>query len=358
MSGGNALHDLIRNGSIREALDLINSGSWLEEKDDQERTSLILAVREGYVDIVKALIHKGADLNHKDKYGRTALHYAALSGSEEISKMLLKAGADSLIRDKRRKTAAQYTKKNTSLRSFFKKTEKKRINLLNIQAKNLENHRKKVLKENADLNMDLAKAIGSRDIESILKFINMGADINTHALNGHTALHVALEKGKVAVAQHLVDRGASVIATDGAGNTPLMLAQKKGIVIVAYEANVSVSDKKIQPKLADIATIIKAANVTIIEPTKVEVKKPIPKQIVSAPAKDKPIVVRQSQASSGGNTNNITALPKATRAMSPALQAATRILSASSATEVSLAVPLIPSATPSSKTNSPAIIKK
>ena len=161
MSGGNALHDLIRKGSIRVALDLINSGSWLEEKDDQERTSLILAVREGYVDIVKALIHKGANLNHKDKYGRTALHYAALSGSEEISKMLLKAGADSLIRDKHRKTAAQYTKKNTSLRSFFKKTEKKRINLLNIQAKNLENHRKKVLKENADLNMDLAKAIGS-----------------------------------------------------------------------------------------------------------------------------------------------------------------------------------------------------
>ena len=91
MSGGNALHDLIRNGSIREALDLINSGSWLEEKDDQERTSLILAVREGYVDIVKALIHKGANLNHKDKYGRTALHYAALSGSEEISKMLIEA---------------------------------------------------------------------------------------------------------------------------------------------------------------------------------------------------------------------------------------------------------------------------
>jgi len=73
----------------------------------------------------------------------------------------------------------------------------------------------------------LAKAIGKRDIESILKLINMGADINTHGLNGYTALHVALERGKGAVAQRLVDRGASMLATDGSGNTPLMLAQKK-----------------------------------------------------------------------------------------------------------------------------------
>ncbi len=62
MSADNALHVLIKKGLIREALDLINSGTWLEEKDGQERTSLILAVRGGYVDLVKALILKGADL--------------------------------------------------------------------------------------------------------------------------------------------------------------------------------------------------------------------------------------------------------------------------------------------------------
>ena len=73
MRGGNALHDLISKGSIREALDLINSGAWLEETDDQERTALILAVKGVYVDLVKALIAKGVDPKKKDKFGRTAI---------------------------------------------------------------------------------------------------------------------------------------------------------------------------------------------------------------------------------------------------------------------------------------------
>lgn len=141
--------------------------------------------------------------------------------------MLIKAGANPLLRDKQRKTASQYIKKGTALYNLLKKAEKERRKFLKTKAKELENQLKSTSGKSKDLNTELAKAIGKRDIESILKLINMGADINTHGLNGYTALHVALERGKGAVAQRLVDRGASMLATDGSGNTPLMLAQKK-----------------------------------------------------------------------------------------------------------------------------------
>jgi ankyrin repeat protein len=374
MSADNALHVLIKKGLIREALDLINSGTWLEERDGQEQTSLILAVKGGYVDLVKALILKGADLNKKDKYGRTALHYAALSRSEEISGMLIKAGANPLLKDKQRKIASQHITKGTALYDLLKKAEKERRKILKTKAKELENKRKSISGKSKDLNTELARAIGKRDIESILKLINMGADINTHALNGHTALHVALEKGKGAIAQRLVDRGASTLAADNSGNTPLMLAQKKGITIITPQSNVSVPNKISQPKHPEVSSIIKAPKTPIIKQTNIEAKKPVLKQTTNIDVKDKVPVgprqqhvevsvkdtstVHQSQSYSKGSVNHKQDLPKPTGDMKIAIQSALKITLVSGIEKASHAKPLIPNATPSAGVRSSNIIKK
>lgn len=60
-----------------ESMELINSliaeGADLEEKNEDGKTALILAVEEGYMEAVNALISAGADVNAKTDSGRTAL---------------------------------------------------------------------------------------------------------------------------------------------------------------------------------------------------------------------------------------------------------------------------------------------
>lgn len=58
------------------------------------RTAMLLAVREGYIDIVNILIDFGADINFKDGLrGETALHIAAFNGYLQILHLLLQRGA-------------------------------------------------------------------------------------------------------------------------------------------------------------------------------------------------------------------------------------------------------------------------
>ena len=296
--------------------------------------------------------------------------------------MLLKAGADSLIKDKKGKIASKYINhlKYPDLYKLYKKAEKLE-KALNAKRKSLESQRKKVSSKNINLNMYLALAINNRDIDSIVRLIQMGADINTHGLNGSTALHVALEKGKGVIAQQLVDHGASVTATDGMGNTPLKLAQKHGIIIITPHANISASDphrpiehvskkpsvsvipKPSSPKLVDVSAMIKAAHVTNIERPKAiqktEVKKALPKPVVNDVAKDTPRVVRQPQETApdkGGNVDRRSA--DSSSDMKTALRNAPRIPSASKVQNASHAKLLIPTITPFSKSKETIIIKR
>lgn len=295
MSGGNALHDLISQGSIREALDLINSGAWLEEVDGQERTALMLAVKGGYVDLVKALIEKGVDLNKKDKYGRTALHYAALSRSEEISNMLFKAGIDPLIKDNKGKMASKYIprKNYPDLYKLYKKFEKLQ-RIKNKKLADLKKSRKKASSENLDLNRALAFAINSHDADSIIRLIMLGADINTRGLSGATSLHIVIEKGKADFAQQLVDRGASLTVKDNLGKTPLKLAEEHGISITRTYVSHDL------PKVAKVEVstdkLIKASVVPrqkLVENPKVT-ESPRPKLAVAKQSKPNPVDMRDA----------------------------------------------------------------
>ncbi len=331
MSGGNALHDLISQGSIREALDLINSGAWLEEVDGQERTALMLAVKGGYVDLVKALIEKGVDLNKKDKYGRTALHYAALSRSEEISNMLFKAGIDPLIKDNKGKMASKYIprKNYPDLYKLYKKFEKLQ-RIKNKKLADLKKNRKKASSENLDLNRALAFAINSHDADSIIRLIMLGADINTRGLSGATSLHIVIEKGKGDFAQQLVDRGASLTVKDNLGKTPLKLAEEHGISItrtyVSHDlpkvAKVEVStDKSMKasvfkivqqqkfekdsvrvsespkPKFADIKAVLRDAAATTIESPGKVIKSSSPKVVKPKQSDSNNLLPKTSQPS-------------------------------------------------------------
>ena len=74
--------------------ELIRGGENVKALDNDSRTALHYAAREGYLDCLKLLIKAGADLNAKENDGWTALHWAARNGKLDCVKALIEAGAD------------------------------------------------------------------------------------------------------------------------------------------------------------------------------------------------------------------------------------------------------------------------
>jgi ankyrin repeat protein len=77
----------------QKAIDLINRGAKLDEKDNVGFTPLIFAAIKGYTDIATALINKDAKLDEKDNVGFTALIWAANLGHTDIATALINKGA-------------------------------------------------------------------------------------------------------------------------------------------------------------------------------------------------------------------------------------------------------------------------
>jgi ankyrin repeat protein len=74
---------------VKEA---INNGSDVNETDDEGRTPLHAASKEGYLEIVEILLEQGADKTRLNKEGLLPIHLAAKNGHESIVALL--KGAD------------------------------------------------------------------------------------------------------------------------------------------------------------------------------------------------------------------------------------------------------------------------
>jgi ankyrin repeat protein len=57
-------------------------------------TALMIAAREGQMEIARLLLQRGAAVDMPDALGLTALHVAAINGQDEIVSLLLEAGAE------------------------------------------------------------------------------------------------------------------------------------------------------------------------------------------------------------------------------------------------------------------------
>jgi ankyrin repeat protein len=79
---------------------LLNKGANPNVKDEYGDTSLTLASRLSYTEIVEQLLSNGADPNVQNKYGETALIRASRYGYLDIVQILLSNGADPNVQDK------------------------------------------------------------------------------------------------------------------------------------------------------------------------------------------------------------------------------------------------------------------
>ena len=221
---GGSLVEAVRNRNIEMVKTLIAMGADLNVQARLKNTALILAVENIDTETFKALLTAGADVNaygavqkqgESDWFstGMTALIMAAQQGSTRMTKALIIAGADINAKvqaighgvyDERGRIKSGYGIGETALMRAVK--------------------------------------YGNEEIAKVL--IEAGADVNTEANWEGTALKMAVERGQMAVTQALIDAGADVNARYSMSDeTALMKAQNTKIAKALIEAGADVNAK-------------------------------------------------------------------------------------------------------------------
>ena len=66
-----------------------HSGAWIESRDKDHFTPLLVAASQGHPDMIRLLLKNKADFEAVDKYDKTALYWAAAEGKQQALKVCL-----------------------------------------------------------------------------------------------------------------------------------------------------------------------------------------------------------------------------------------------------------------------------
>ncbi|PJZ51101.1 ankyrin repeat domain-containing protein [Leptospira saintgironsiae] len=109
MSGGWSPYpsDYVYKGDLFGLQNCLKAGCSVDTRDPFTRnfTPLMIAAREGEVEIAEFLVRSGADINAKTRDGHTALMMAVYNRNLDIVKLLLKNGANVHVKSKQGHTA-------------------------------------------------------------------------------------------------------------------------------------------------------------------------------------------------------------------------------------------------------------
>ncbi len=184
------IFEAVKKGDLKAVKGYLTKDSKaLNAKDEYGRTSLHLASREGYFDIVKYLIERGADVNIDDDINCTPLHLASRWGRLDCAKYLVEHGAD--------------------------------VNIMGGIEKNLTP-------------LHSASVGGHLDIVQYL--IEQGADINRGGVERIMPLHFASSIGHLGVVKYLIERGADVGIKDKDGKTAYDRAENDEVRSILEDA--------------------------------------------------------------------------------------------------------------------------
>jgi len=217
--GNKNLFDTCINNDFDGLKKALKNGADIEAKDDMGETLLMVASREGNIEMVQLLLDNGADVNKKDLYGNRSLRYALGFNEESIDiiKLLLKNGANINEMDSEGDTPLIYICKN-----IF---DEENIELIKSLLEYGADVNKKDLKGNSSLIYACENCcFRQEDIDIVKLLLKNGANINEIDSNGNTALMYACIKNKSELIKILLDNGVDVNIQNSEGLTALMYA--------------------------------------------------------------------------------------------------------------------------------------
>ncbi len=214
---------------------LLARGADVNAKDNRSVTPLMLALANGYPDVVPLLLDRGADVNARDNTGKSPLMYA--SPQLPLIKMLLAKGAFVNARDDTGETPLSLSAESGSPEAVQVLLGAGAQNLLEAgtRAASVGNLATvKILLENIPeansgkfffaTNLLLAaeqQGNTHATVELRKYLVNHGADVNYQDAQGWTPLIYAAYQGIVELAAFLLDHGADINAKDKQGRTAL-----------------------------------------------------------------------------------------------------------------------------------------
>ncbi|KAL1225038.1 Potassium channel GORK [Cardamine amara subsp. amara] len=210
--GRNILNNLMEGNESNERIKKLESDVMVHIGKQEAELALKVnsAAFQGDIYQIKSLIRAGADPNKTDYDGRSPLHLAASRGYEDITWFLIQEGVYINLKDKFG---------NTPLFEAVKAGHEKVIGLL--------------VKEGASFDLEdsgnfLCTTVAKGDSDFLKRLLSSGMDPKSEDYDHRTPLHVAASEGLYLMANMLVEAGASVIAKDRWGNSPLDEARTCG----------------------------------------------------------------------------------------------------------------------------------
>lgn len=175
---------------------------------DRPTIGLYLAVQRGDLDQIERHIFWGSDINQPDVDGRMPLHVAAEQGRWPVAKLLIKHGADinALDRDGHSPVYVALMAGRTQVVQHMVKMGA-RIEPDELLAEAVRN------------------GVADRDVVELM--LEQGADINHLTKEGETPLILAIKKGGRLLVKRLVLYGADVNKPGKAGDMPLAIAKTR-----------------------------------------------------------------------------------------------------------------------------------
>jgi ankyrin repeat protein/L-ascorbate metabolism protein UlaG (beta-lactamase superfamily) len=228
-ANGTALHLAAQAGHEELVRFLVEQGAQVDAGDNENSTPLDVAAQSGHRAVAELLVAHGADVNHRDQNGMTPLHFAAYQGRNDVVELLIANGSD---------VSATKLNGSTPLHGavYYGHTETARLLIEKGAAIEAAN-------ESGYTPLISAAAGGRREPVELL--LDRGADIAAVERYGNTALLIASHTGHVDVVELLLDRGAGLgpVATQG-GWTALHSAVSRGHLnvaeaLIAREADVN-----------------------------------------------------------------------------------------------------------------------
>lgn len=207
-NGATALHIATQNGHLDTVAYLLSLGANLEIEANNHLTALSIAVQKQYSQIVELILQHHPNIESVFPSGATPLYVAAYLGDEATFKLLLAAGA------KRDIVVNGLNMRQIAVDQGYSKI----VEILDAAQKSIDN--KFIL------------AVNSGDLALAIHLLEKGANVNARYESGETALYLAALNRDIKITQMLLDHKVNADAAVG-GHTPLYVAIFKGYIDVA-----------------------------------------------------------------------------------------------------------------------------
>ena len=198
---------------VAGAVVLLDSGADPNTRLARGKTVLMEAAKLNAVDLLRRLLERGADVNARNDNGGTALMFAAIPGDVETIAHLVDHGAE------------------INATGYFNWTA-----LMVAASKGHGESVRLLLRHGADPNVQdtygwtpVMRAVYGNKRDAVRALLGSDrVDLEARDERGATALHVAVERGYVALVAELLEHGADSGSTDNAGRDLLHKAGVQG----------------------------------------------------------------------------------------------------------------------------------